>query len=179
MILLSLHFCACDLAIYPMGYIVYYFGKLAHCMYYVSTSTDLLLDCFLCFSGSRFPESAVPTWPPTWPPPASCCSTAEGVTCSLLAATAGITGRGVRLSHSSDEMVTSLTRGLGGGGGRHLRWYCRLTTRWVCTWYFLIYCSVLAKPSWFSFVQILLSTGLVVMIRNQGGFIKFLLWSNS
>ena len=139
MILLSLHFCACDLAICPMGYIVYYYLLLywqigiMHVLCINTTSTDPLLDCFLCFSGSRLPGSTVPTWPPTWPPPASFCSTAEGVTCSLLAATAGITGRGVRLSHSSDEIVTSLTRGLGAGGGRHLRWYCRLTTRWVCT----------------------------------------------
>ena len=67
------------------------------------------------------------------------CSTAEGVRSTDLFMP-GMTGSGVRLSHSSEVMVTSLTRGGGRGRahlsqGRHLRCTWRLSTRWprTCT----------------------------------------------
>ena len=69
----------------------------------------------------------------------SLCSTAEGVRSTDLFMP-GMTGSGVRLSHSSEVMVTSLTRGGGRGRahrsqGRHLRCTWRLSTRWprTCT----------------------------------------------
>ena len=68
----------------------------------------------------------------------SLCSTAEGVRSTDLLMP-GMTGSGVRLSHSSEVIVTSLMRGGGRGRahlshGLHLRCTWRLSTRWPRTW---------------------------------------------
>ena len=69
-----------------------------------------------------------------WPVPGRRCSTAEGVRSRVCLLVPGMTGSGVRLSHSSEVIVTRRTRGRGRGRagrsqGRQRRWYWRLRTR--------------------------------------------------